>query len=101
MTTNRHRLLTSLVALLAVMEMNGQVAPQVPRLVVNVVIDQLRSDCLQAFMPLYGQGGFARLMADGRVYTQAEYPYLNPDRASAVASLMTGTTPYEIGRAHV
>lgn len=97
MTTNRHRLLTSLVALLAVMEMNGQVAPQVPRLVVNVVIDQLRSDCLQAFMPLYGQGGFARLMADGRVYTQAEYPYLNPDRASAVASLMTGTTPYEHG----
>lgn len=97
MTTNRHRFLTSLVALLAVMEMNGQVAPQVPRLVVNVVIDQLRSDCMQAFMPLYGPGGFARLMAGGRVYTQAEYPFLHPDRASAVASLMTGAVPYEHG----
>lgn len=97
MTSNRHRFLTSLVALLAVMEMNGQVAPQVPRLVVNVVIDQLRNDCLQAFMPLYGPGGFVRLMSDGRVYTQAEYPFLNPDRASAVATLMTGTSPYEHG----
>ncbi len=97
MTTNKHRLLSSLIALMAVMEVNGQVAPEVPRLVVNVVIDQLRSDYLQAFMPLYGEDGFARLMAEGRVYSHAEYPFLKPDRASAVASLMTGTAPYEHG----
>ncbi len=97
MTTRTHRILSSIIALMAVMEMNGQVAPEVPRLVVSVVIDQLRSDYLQAFMPLYGQDGFARLMREGRTYTQAEYPFANPDRASAIACLMSGTVPYENG----
>ncbi len=97
MTTRTHRILSSLIALMAVMEMNGQVAPEMPRLVVSVVIDQLRSDYLQAFMPLYGQDGFARLMREGRTYTHAEYPFANPDRASAMACLMSGTVPYENG----
>ncbi len=97
MTTRTHRILSSLIALMAVMEMNGQVAPEMPRLVVNVVVDQLRSDYLQAFMPLYGENGFARLMREGRTYTHAEYPFANPDRASAMACLMSGTVPYENG----
>ncbi len=82
---------------MAVVEMNGQVAPEVPRLVVSVVVDQLRSDYLQAFMPLYGDNGFRRLLQQGRVYSRAEFPFLHPDRASAVACLMSGTTPYENG----
>ncbi len=97
MTTRTHRILSSLIALMTMMEMNGQVAPDVPRLVVSVVVDQLRSDYLQAFMPLYGQNGFARLMREGRTYTHAEYPFANPDRASAMACLMSGTVPYENG----
>ena len=36
---------------------------------VNIVIDQLRSDYLDAFTPLYGQGGFLRLKEKGRFYT--------------------------------
>lgn len=39
-----------------------------PRLVVNVTIDQLRTDYMEAFYPLYGQGGFRRLMQQGLVY---------------------------------
>lgn len=69
----------------------------VPRVVVNILVDQLRSDYLNAFMPLYGQEGFVRLLHEGRVYTQAEYPHYHPDRASAVATLATGTTPYNHG----
>lgn len=97
MTARQHRILTSLIALMALVEVNGQAAPEVPRLVVNVIIDQLRSDYLQAFSPLYGEKGFARLMQQGRVYTHAEYPFAAPDRASAVACLMSGTVPYENG----
>ncbi len=72
-------------------------AADAPRLVVNIVVDQLRSDYLEAFSPLFGKNGFARLMSEGCVYTHAEYPFLGPDRASAVACLMSGTVPYENG----
>ncbi len=95
--SRRYRLLTSLVALMAIMNAEAQTSPEVPRLVVNIIIDQLRSDYLEAFSPLYGEEGFRKLMADGRVYTQAEYPFSRPDRASAIASLMSGSTPYEHG----
>ena len=73
----RYRLLCSLMTLMAVMGAEAQTTTIVPRLVVNVVIDQLRSDYLQAFIPLYGEDGLARLMEQGRVYTQAEYPFNN------------------------
>lgn len=96
-TTAQYRILTSLALLMSIMGLDAQTAPEVPRLVVNVVIDQLRTDYLEAFSPLYGDRGFRRLMGKGKVYSQAEYPFDNPDRASAVACLMTGATPYENG----
>jgi Type I phosphodiesterase / nucleotide pyrophosphatase. len=65
-----------------------------PRLVVTVTIDQLRADYLEAFAPLYGQNGFKRLMQQGRVFPHASYPFSPIDRASALASLATGVTPY-------
>ena len=59
----------------------------VPKIVVNVLIDQLRTDYLNAFMPLYGEEGFRRLLQEGRIYPQAEYPIAKPDRASASATM--------------
>lgn len=95
--TRRYSLLTSLVALMAIMNAEAQTSHEVPRLVVNIIIDQLRADYLEAFAPLYGEEGFQKLLKEGRVYEQAEYPFARPDRASAVASLMSGATPYEHG----
>lgn len=69
----------------------------VPRVVVNILVDQLRTDYINAFMPLYGQEGFVRLLHEGRVYSGAEYSHFHPDRASAAASVATGTTPYNHG----
>ena len=83
--------------LMAMSQTEAQTAPDVPRLVVNIVVDQLRGDYLDAFSSLYGDKGFRRFLNEGRVYRQAEYPFASPDRASALASLMTGTTPYEHG----
>lgn len=65
-----------------------------PKLVVNISIDQLRTDYLEAFAPLYGEDGFKRLLDDGIIYTNASYPFSPIDRSSAVAALVTGTTPY-------
>ncbi len=68
-----------------------------PRLVVNITIDQLRTDYIDAFTPLYSSGGFRRIMRDGLVYDGAGYPFSPVDRASATATLSTGTTPYYNG----
>ena len=97
MTTKQYRILTSLALLMSMIGAEAQTAPEVPRLVVSVVIDQLRTDYLEAFSPLYSESGFSRLMGQGRVYSQAQYPFASPDRASAVACLMSGASPYENG----
>lgn len=68
-----------------------------PRLVVTITIDQLRSDYLEAFSPLYGNDGFRRLLRQGRVYPNASYPFSPIDRASAAATLSTGIAPYYHG----
>lgn len=71
-----------------------QHASNAPRLVVSIAIDQLRSDYLEAFTPLYSQDGFKRLLARGLVYTNASYSFAPVDRASAIAALSTGVPPY-------
>lgn len=91
-------LLLSLLAVMSVLspsEMKAATVSEggVPRLVVSVLIDQLRADYLEAFMPLYGDDGFKRLYSDGRVFTQADYPMARPDRASAAATLAAGCAP--------
>lgn len=68
-----------------------------PRLVVNITIDQLRTDYLEAFTPLYSPDGFRKLMKEGMVYDVAAYPFTPVDRASAVSTIVTGTTPYYHG----
>lgn len=87
----------SLLALLPVNDCTAQVIQDAPKLVVNITIDQLRSDYLETFAPLYSKNGFKRLLENGRVYTNSSYPFTPIDRSSAIASLATGTTPYYNG----
>ena len=68
-----------------------------PKLYLNIIVDQLRTDFLYEFSELYGEGGFKRLLAEGRVYPNSYYAFENVDRASAVAALATGTNPYVNG----
>lgn len=93
----KERILTSLIAAFVITSLQAQTTPAVPRLVVGLTIDQLRSDYIEAFSALYGERGFKRLMREGRVYCNAEYDFINIDRSSAVASIYTGTTPYYNG----
>ena len=66
---------------------------QVPRLVVAITIDQLRSDYLENFAPYYGTNGFRKLLTQGLVYENAAYPFVSPDKASAISTIISGTTP--------
>ncbi len=87
-------LLTSLLTVLAVTGLNAQTSTSMPpRLVIGITIDQFSSDYLQAFSQLYGEKGFKRLMKEGRFYRQAYYNFANPDEASSVASIYSGSAP--------
>lgn len=92
-----YRLFTTLAVLMSLCNAEAQTAPVLPRLVVNIMIDQLRTDYMEAFSPLYGERGFRRLMQEGCFYTEAEYPFASPDRASATACLHSGASPYDNG----
>lgn len=91
------RILTSLLTVIALTGLQAQNIPAVPRLVVGLTIDQLRTDYIEAFSALYGERGFKRLWKEGRIYRNAEYDFINVDKSSAVAAIYSGTTPYTNG----
>lgn len=76
---------------------DAQIARPLPKLVVNIAIDQLRTDYLETFLPYYGSKGFKKLFNEGIVYDNAQYTFTPVDRASAIASVMTGTSPFYNG----
>ncbi len=86
-------LLTSIITVLTFTGLQAQPQQTTPKLVVSLTIDQLRTDYIEAFSALYGEKGFKRLWKDGRVYRNAEFNFNNPDKASSIAAIYTGTVP--------
>lgn len=68
-------------------------AQNTPKVVVGIVVDQLRSDYIEKFTDLYGEEGFKRLWKEGLVYPNGSYDFTSPDRSSATASVYSGTEP--------
>lgn len=64
-----------------------------PKLVVGIVVDQMRQDYLYRFYTKYGEGGFRRLMNDGFNCSNANYNYVPTVTGPGHASVYTGTTP--------
>ena len=77
--------------------LQAQPLPATPKLVVTLTVDQLRTDYMEAFSSLYGEQGFKRLLREGRVFSQMELPFKWADRASALATIYTGSTPSQHG----
>jgi hypothetical protein len=94
---NKYIYITLFSALVLVSETDAQTAPQPPKLVVSITVDELRTDQLETFAPLYNAYGLRRMLTEGAFYTNASYSFTPVDRASAAASLSTGTTPYYHG----
>lgn len=88
-----NRYLTAiLVALSATAQ--AQLAHPAPKLVVNIVIDQLRTDYIDTYASLYTPNGLRKLYQQGCVYDAANYAFSPIDQASAIAAIATGTSPY-------
>jgi predicted AlkP superfamily pyrophosphatase or phosphodiesterase len=69
-------------------------AQPVPKLVVGIVIDQMRFDYLYRFKDNYSETGFNRLMNEGSNFTFAHLNYAPSNTAPGHASIYTGTTPF-------
>ena len=87
----------ALAVLLLLSASSSAKATEAPKVVVSIVVDQLRGDYLNKFAHLYGEDGFKKLHAKGCVYTNGYYAHTSPDRSSGTASVYTGTTPYYHG----
>ena len=94
---NRYVYITLLTLLGFNAETCAQAMAQVPRLVVSISVEQLRTDYLENYLPAYTDEGLRRMLSEGMVFTRASYNFSPVDRASASATLSTGSTPYYNG----
>ena len=67
-----------------------------PKLVVLLVVDQMRADYLTDYGGHF-TGGLKRLMNEGAWFQRAAYPYLNTVTCPGHATIGTGTFPYRHG----
>ena len=68
-----------------------------PKLVIGIVVDQMRYDYLSRFYNNFGEGGFKRLMNDGYNLKNTHFNYVPTKTAIGHASIYTGTTPENHG----
>ncbi len=64
-----------------------------PKLVVGIVVDQMRYDYLTRFYDKFSDGGFKRMMNDGYDCKNNHYNFIPTFTAPGHASIYTGTTP--------
>ncbi|RIA10553.1 putative AlkP superfamily pyrophosphatase or phosphodiesterase [Flavobacteriaceae bacterium MAR_2010_72] len=64
-----------------------------PKLVVGIVIDQMRYDYLTRFYSRYGEGGFKRMIKEGFNCKNNQINYIPTKTGPGHASIFTGITP--------
>ena len=67
-----------------------------PRLVVSIVVDQMRPDYLTRFAPHY-RGGLAKLIQEGQIFANAHYSHTPTYTGPGHATIYTGTDPRNHG----
>lgn len=86
-------MLVSLVAFNAI----AQAEAGRPRLVVGIVVDQLRTDYVELLQSYFGEHGFKSLLADGMYIRDVDFKAYPLDETSATAMLYTGAYPSQTG----
>lgn len=64
-----------------------------PKLVIGIVVDQMRQEYLYRFEKKFGEQGFKRLMNEGFMLKNAHYNYVPTETGPGHASIYTGATP--------
>lgn len=68
-----------------------------PKLIVGIVIDQMRAEYLYRFQDNYAENGFKRLLREGFNVKNTHYNYIPTATGPGHTSIYTGTTPVNHG----
>ncbi|HRD51531.1 MAG TPA: alkaline phosphatase family protein [Flavobacteriales bacterium] len=68
-----------------------------PKLVVGIVVDQMRTDYIYRYWDNFGEGGFKRLCTKGAFLRDAHFDYTPTETGPGHASVYTGTSPARHG----
>lgn len=71
----------------------AQKTENAPKLVVGIVVDQMKNEYLHRFEDRYSDDGLMRLMNDGFYAANHQFSYMPTTTAPGHASIYTGTTP--------
>lgn len=64
-----------------------------PRLIVGIVVDQMKPEYIYRYWDDFGEGGFRRLVGDGFFAANLHYNYMPTYTGPGHAAVYTGTTP--------
>ena len=82
-----------LFCLLFVISSMTQAQEKKPKLVIGIVVDQMKMEYLYRFSDDFSPNGFKRLMGSGYTFHNMHYNYMPTYTAPGHASIYTGTTP--------
>lgn len=80
-------------SLFASLSLQAQNKVERPKLVVGIVVDQMRWDYLYRYQERYGNGGFKRLLNEGFSNENTYIPYIPTYTAIGHSSIYTGSVP--------
>lgn len=72
---------------------SSKIPPEKPKLIIGIVVEQMRYDYLARFWNQFGDGGFKRLVNEGTNCKNANYNHFFSQTGVNFTTLVTGTTP--------
>ncbi len=82
-----------MLALITSVQLKAQNVNEKPKLVVGIVVDQMKQEYLTRFYGNFGEGGFKRFVEEGFMARNGHYNYSATNTGPGHASVYTGTTP--------
>ena len=93
----KHFKFTIALLLFLAFNLNAQKITDKPKLVVGIVVDQMKQDYLLRYYNKFGEDGFKRLVEKGFMARNGHYNYVPTSTGPGHSSVYTGTTPSNHG----
>ena len=76
-----------------IVQSQSRIPPEKPKLIVGIVVENMRSEYLHRYWDKFEKHGFKRLISEGTNCRNASFDYLNTQSAPGYASIFTGCSP--------
>jgi len=82
-----------LISGISVFSQNPTVPPEKPKLIIGIVVSEMRYDYLTRYWDRFGEGGFKRLVNGGTYCKNTHHDYLISESGEGFATIATGAYP--------